>query len=348
MKIYSYRLEKEKGINLDKIEDLKFRTICSKAEETGKTEHLFLIIHPGGDEDIKSCIRKLCDINYTILIVSTTPKDFEKFSSNNIHVLSYGVETLGTGEKQKQEIIKRFNCFYEDVKNITSDHNEKILESIEKYLEQDSLSKEDEQDIAFIKLHQSLNSDKDWKELEHFQKYDGEKKQRLEKILKKHAKNLWQNKREVLNHTYIGHYLKDLVTRKKFQKIYNDGNFKSKEIKEVIKNSKNIEKQIEELMDWAVPFAMITDETNYLSHFKDKDLENELKEVFERKKEELTKKYKSKIKPMVDNTLEKTKKLMKLIKKLEDEKKEDDLIQELIKSIDELSCSISSFKTIIE
>jgi len=139
-------------------------------------------------------------------------------------------------------------------------------------------------------------------------------------------KNLWQEEREVLNHTYINHYFSHLISRPKFKELLIAKIFNSKEIQEIIINFSDIEKRVQHLLEWANPYAINSSEISELSHLYGLNLEDSLMTKYFNDKEQHYKiLYQDILIPKIKNT---TIALENVAYYVEELKKESDIIDE--------------------
>ena len=116
-------------------------------------------------------------------------------------------------------------------------------------------------------------------------------------------KNLWQEEREVLNHTYINHYFINLISREKFKELLLAKQYKSKEIQQVIANYAEIEKRVEHLLSWANPYAIESSQISELSHLHGVEIkEKAIKDYVQNKETNYKIIYKNKLVPKIKNT----------------------------------------------
>jgi len=117
-------------------------------------------------------------------------------------------------------------------------------------------------------------------------------------------RNLWQEEREVINHTLINHYFIQLISRPKFKELILHKKIDSKEIQDIIKNFANIKIRIHHLLDWANPYSMESSQISELSHFYGIDIEDSSMSKFFREREEYYKNlYKNELSPRIRRTL---------------------------------------------
>ena len=139
-------------------------------------------------------------------------------------------------------------------------------------------------------------------------------------------KNLWQEEREVLNHTYINHYFSHLISRPKFKELSIAKIFDSKEIQEIIINFSDIEKRVQHLLKWANPYAIDSAKISELSHLHGVDLEDSsMTEYFNDKEQHYKILYQDALIPKIKNT---TIALEDVAYYIEELKKESDSIDE--------------------
>lgn len=162
-------------------------------------------------------------------------------------------------------------------------------------------------------------------------------------------RNLWQEEREVLNHTYINHYFSHLISRPKFKELSIAKRFDSKEIQEVITNFSDIENRVQHLLKWANPYAIDSTKISELSHLHGIDLEDSsMTEYFNDRENHYKILYQDTLVPKIENT---TMALANVAYDIDKFKKESDSIDE--KFIDNfrnnvyiLSESLRAFKEI--
>jgi len=127
--------------------------------------HLFIIHPPALDE-----LNKIIDLlngkngNFFLIILSSDAKRLTDYKADNIWNISEGICT----ENNKRE---EFNTFYQEIKKIKNVSDTKEIKKLIKiyldpYVELDPKT---EQDIAYIKLWQSMNqANINWQELDRF------------------------------------------------------------------------------------------------------------------------------------------------------------------------------------
>jgi len=115
-------------------------------------------------------------------------------------------------------------------------------------------------------------------------------------------KNLWQEEREVVNHTYINHYFKQLIFRDKFREVIETEAYESREVQEVTKNFINIKQRVEHLLSWANPYAMNIPQIAEMSHLYHIERTKEIAEFFEKQEHRYKDLYQTLIFPKVKQT----------------------------------------------
>jgi len=117
-------------------------------------------------------------------------------------------------------------------------------------------------------------------------------------------RNLWQEKREILNHTYINHHFIALISRPKFKELLLNKNFEAKEIDDIILNFANVKQKTTELLEWANPYAVNSKSISELSHLHGVELEDSsVVEYFQNREQHYRAIYQDAIAPKIKNTV---------------------------------------------
>jgi len=160
-------------------------------------------------------------------------------------------------------------------------------------------------------------------------------------------KNLWQEEREILNHTYINHYFIHLISREKFKELSLTKQYNSKEIQQVITNYAEIEKRVEHLLSWANPYAIESSQISELSHLHGVEIkEKSIKDYVHNKERDYRLVYKNKLVPKIKNTnmaLNNVAYYMDAFKK-ESDSIDEKFIDNFRLTVDSLSESLREFK----
>jgi len=150
LNIVTYRMS-EKNLEINNISDIIGRTykdrnkVLNNYLEQNREGYTLFIIHPERHNQITKVIKQTEIDNCTVMIVSETPEDYLKYKSNNIHVVSYGIETT---KNQDKKIEENFKKFYDKVTKLTDNYNENIIELLKIYIDPDIEETINEQETA--------------------------------------------------------------------------------------------------------------------------------------------------------------------------------------------------------
>jgi hypothetical protein len=309
-------------------------------------DHLYLV-HPTDSGEIKEFKKQNKKGNWFVIYLSSDLDILKNITfSDREWKISYPISNPAN-----DEIKDRFKVFYEELAKIdTAAQTAEIKALIKKHLDPEwECTPEIEQDLAYIRIWQTTNPNGDWSQLPRFIKKDKQEIHNLNIYLKKWFANLWQEERERINHTYVGHYLSALICRDKFKQLCVNQEFSAKEIQDVIDNFKDIKQRIESLLANAIPYAAEGDEIASLSHLYRSSLDDDnLARIFAEQEEEYKTRCSAAIEPKVKITQQALTEVSEYIFQLEQSSEEIDevFIKAFQKAVDELSESLREFKHI--